>query len=265
MSERPDLPREALRQQQLIRVLWRRAGEASLAEWLRGPAGHAVLGVAAYRGNAAAVAERALAQAFPTVRQLLGEESFAMLARAFWHRCVPLQGDLAQLGAELPGFVEGDPQLAGEPYLADVARVDWAVHCIEQADDVDAPPPGLQRLAGDDRDRIRLVLRPGIAALRSSWPVARIWHAHRSERADRFAQLREDLARGAPEDVLVWRDGWRGVVEAVAPAPFAFTQALLDDSTLGDALRRAGDAFSFERWLHDALARRWLVTVTGPD
>lgn len=262
MSGSADAQREALRQQQLIRVLWRRSGDGSLASWVRGPDERAALGVAAYRGNAAAVAQRALAQAFPTLRQLLGDESFAMLARAFWHRCAPARGDLAQLGAELPGFVAGDAQLADVPYLADVARVDWAVHCVEQAVDVDAPPDGLLRLAGADPDRIRLVLRPGFAALRSDWPVAMFWHAHRSDQADRLAPLREALQQGIAENVLVWRDGWRAAVEAAEPAPFAFAQALADGSSLGAALRRAGDSFSFEPWLHAALARRWLAAVT---
>jgi hypothetical protein len=263
MNGTADLQREALRQQQLVRVLWRRTGDATLAAWVREPGQRTALGVAAYRGNAAAVADRALAQAFPTVWQLLGAESFAMLAQAFWHRCAPLYGDLAQLGAELPGLIQGDLQLAGEPYLADVARVDWAVHRIEQAVDVDAPPTGLQRLASDEPDRIRLELRPGITTLRSGWPVASIWRAHRGGGTERLAQVREALERGVAENVLVWRDGWRGVVDALDPAQFAFAQALGDGSALGDALQRAGDSFSFERWLHDALARRWLLAVTG--
>jgi Putative DNA-binding domain len=263
MSGAPDLQREALRQQQLIRALWRRTGDATLAAWVRESGDHAALAVAAYRGNAAAAADRALAQAFPTVRQLVGDESFAILAKAFWHRCAPLHGDLAQLGAELPGFIEADPQLACEPYLADLARVDWAVHRIEQAADVGGPPPGLQRLASHEPDQIWLVLRPGITVLRSNWPVASIWRAHRSDHADRFASVHAALDQGVAEDALVWRDGWRGTVDAVDSAQLAFAQALLDGSPLAVALDRAGDAFSFERWLHDALARHWLVAVTG--
>lgn len=264
MNAAPDLlQREALRQQQLIRALWRKTDDATLAPWVREPGEHTALAVAIYRGNAAAIADRALAQAFPTVRRLLGDESFALLAKAFWYRCAPQRGDLAQLGAALPGFIEADSQLAGEPYLGDVARVDWAVHRIEQAVDIDGPPPGLQRLASDEPDQIRLVLRPGITALRSNWPVASIWRAHRSDQADRFASSREALDQGVAENVLVWRDGWRGVVDAVEPAQLAFAEALLDGSPLGAALTRVGEALSFERWLHDALSKRWLVAVAG--
>src|SRR5204862_198351 len=51
--------RERLRQQQLLRALWRRGSDAPLALWLRETGERAAQGLAAYRGNAAALAERA--------------------------------------------------------------------------------------------------------------------------------------------------------------------------------------------------------------
>ena len=83
-----------------------------------------------------AIAERALAAAFPTVQQLIGEASFTQLARVFWHRQPPRCGDLARYGETLTDWIADDPRLAPEPYLSDVARVDWAVHTIEHAADV---------------------------------------------------------------------------------------------------------------------------------
>ena len=122
----------------------------SLNLWLRESGERAGHALAAYRGNASAIAERALASAFPTVQQLLGDESFALLARALWHHAPPQRGDLACWGDALPGWIERDAQLADEPYLADVARVDWAVHTIEQAADVEPPAAGLALLAEHD-------------------------------------------------------------------------------------------------------------------
>ena len=139
--------REALRQQQLLRALWRCGNAPALNLWLRESSERAGHALAAYRGNAAAIAECALAAAYPTVQQLLGDESFAQLARALWHHAPPQCGDLACWGDALPGWIEGDAQLAGEPYLADVARVDWAVHAIEQAADTVPAIVGLERLA----------------------------------------------------------------------------------------------------------------------
>ena len=100
MSDSVALQREALRQQQLLRTLWRRGDEPALLLWLRESAERAGHGLAAYRGNTAAIAERALAAAFPTVCQLIGD-SFGSLARALWQRFPPQRGDLAQFGHAL--------------------------------------------------------------------------------------------------------------------------------------------------------------------
>lgn len=257
----PGQQRELLRQQQLLRGLWRRADAASLGGWLVESGARAQQGIDAYRGNAGAIAERALAAAFPTVQQLVGDESFATLARAFWHRVPPLRGDLACHGETLPAWIAEDPQLATEPYLPDVARVDWAVHTIEQAADVAAPPAGLQLLAEVEPSQLRLKLRPALACIVSRWPVVTLWRAHRSADADRFAPVRQALAGAVAETALVARPQWQATVNAIDEATARFTVALLAAVPLADALDRAGDGFDFERWLRDAIEQQWLQAV----
>jgi hypothetical protein len=261
----PDWQREAIRQQQLLRALWRRGDDRSVALWVRDSAARSVQALAAYRGNAAAIAARALATTYPTVSQLVGDESFEQLARALWHRQPPRQGDLATFGAELAVFIEGDAQLASEPYLADVARLDWAVHVLERAEDAPAQPAGLQRLATDDAATLRLVLRPGAALIRSRWPVATIWQAHRSSAPDRFDGVRAALQAGRGEAAWVWRDGWHAAVDAVDELQARFIEHVLAGDSIDAALAAAGDGFSFEQWLRDALARQWLGAVSGVD
>ena len=253
--------RELARQQQLLRALWRRGADASLASWLRESGERAGQGLDAYRGNAAAIAERTLAAAFPTVQQLVGEPSFAQLARAFWLRQPPCRGDLAHYGDGLPEWIADDTQLASEPYLADVARVDWAVHAIEHAADVPVPPQDLSLLAQLDPSQLALRLRPGLAVVVSRWPVATIWQAHRSSEADRFAPVREAFASVRAETALVARPQWRATVSAIDPAAAQFIVALQDGASLTRALDAGGATFQFEPWLHDAVRRQWLQAV----
>jgi hypothetical protein len=259
------LQREAARQQQLLRTLWRRDAQSSLDAWLRETGERAMQGVAAYRGNAAAIAERALAAAYPTVQQLLGDEPFAQLAQALWHHAPPQRGDLACWGDALPEWVARDAQLADEPYLADVARVDWAVHAIEHAADVEAVPAGLALLAACDPAQLRLRWRAGVTLVASRWPVVTIWQAHQRRDDDRFAPVRAALAAGSAEHALIARSGWRAQVEALDGGDAAFTAASLRGATLDQALDDAGAAFSFERWLQRALADRWLQAVERID
>lgn len=253
-----DRQREALRQQMLVRAIWHDARSAVVGGWLRdGP--RLARGLQAYQANAGALAGRALAAAFPTVQQLLGDESFDALARAFWHAHPPQRGDVGEWGEALPAFVQADAQLADEPYLADVARVDWAVHAAERAADT-PPPQGLMRLAEGDPARLRLRLAAGTALVASPHPVATIWHAHRRSDARRFDAARAALAAGTAETALVQRHGWRAEVRAVAAPEAAFTSAVLAGTPLAAALD-AAPGFEFEPWLHAALAAGVLAAV----
>jgi hypothetical protein len=258
-------PRELLRQRLLLHTLWQRGPDAQLSAWLRDDPHRARRALAAYRGNGRALAERALAAAFPTVAELVGSESFAGLARAFWQDHPPVDGDIARHGEALADFIQADAQLASEPYLADVARLDWAVHRADPAADADASPFGLEHLAGPDAVACRLRLRPGTALLRSRWPVVSIWSAHRSDEPDRFAPMRAAMARGEAQSALVRRDGWRVAVELIEAEPdIAFTAAVLDGQALGAALDRAGPDVDFQAWLVRALQHQWLEAVLPP-
>ncbi len=252
--------REALRQQMLLRALWRDARPGVLAGWTRGGE-RFERGLQAYQANAGALAQRALAAAYPTIEQLLGAESFAALARAFWHRHGPVCGDLARWGAALPAFIADDAQLAGEPYLADTARLDWAVHAAETAADAAPEVRGLALLAAHDPAQLWLRLRPGTALLVSPHPVARIWQAHRNSGGDRFADVQAAFAAGLGERALVWRAGWPVRVEALAPGPAAFMAAVLNGAALGAALDAAGPDLDFQAWLAQALRLGWLAGV----
>lgn len=266
MIARQDTEREAERQRQLLRTLWRRDADDALTPWMQGDTAPVQRGLGAYRGNAAAIAERALGAAFPTVRELLGAESFESLSRALWHRHPPERGDLAHWGEALAGFIESDAQLAGEAYLADLARLDWAVHRIEHAADGPALPDGLALLAEADPARLGLAFRDGAMCVPSRWPIVSIWQAHRREGDDRFASVRAAFAAGRAECAWVWRDGWRAAVSALDAPDAKFVSALQRGESLASALDDAGAAFHFEAWLREAVTHRWLAAVRSlPD
>ncbi len=256
--------REALRQQMLLRALLGDARPAVVGGWMRDGA-RFERGLAAYKANAGALAERALAAAFPTLQQLLGDESFAALARTFWRRHPPERGDVATWGEHLSSFIADDETLAPEPYLADVARLEWAVHACERAADAAGVVEGLDLLASHDPAALRLRFAPGLALVASPHPVATIWQAHRSDGddADRFAPVRAAFAEGRGEPVLVARSGWQAHLRVIGQADARFVQALLEDHSLGAALDAAGPSFDFGTWLADALRGGWLRAVEG--
>ena len=254
------LQREQLRQQMLLRSLWSGRSPSGLQGWLAqqradGRARPNQRGWQAYVANAHAGAERALASCFPTVQQLMGEESFAAMARAYWHDCPPERGDLAWLGKDVPGFIGRSQQLSSEPYLADVAHLEWALNRCEAAEDGAPDVTSLALLADHDPQGLRLQLAPGAVIVSSDHPIVSIWQAHHepTDAGDPFAAVREAFAKGQGEQALVWRQEWRARVQAIDAPTSLFLKNLLNDQSLATALQAAGTEWAFEAWLHAAL------------
>lgn len=262
---RPGDAAEARRQQALLAALATHDAAAIGAARLHEHGARAERGLAAYRSNAQALAERALAAAFPTVAAMLGDEAFALLARGFWRDAPPLRGDIGEWGAELPAWIEGEPGLAEWPWLADSARLDHALHACERALDADVEADSFALLGQADPQMLWLDTRPGLAVLVSPFPIATIHAAHRS---GDFAPLRAALAAGAGESLCVARQGWQAALHRLDAPDASFMQALQGGATLGAALGRAGETFDFAAWLQRALTQAWLRRVrphTDPD
>ncbi len=223
-------------------------------------------GLAAYQANGHALAERALQAAFPVLATLIGEDSFALMAREFWHHHPPQQGDLAQWGQALPAFVAGNAQLADVPYLADVARVEWACHEAAGAPDAVADPASFARLGHADPDTFTLRLSPGAAVTVSDWPVASLVTAHLHGQPS-LTQVAAQLQARQGECALVWRQGLRPRVAACAPAMAVLLQGLLQGHSLLQALNAAlatGASLDLAAWLQAAVTDGLVLGTTTP-
>ncbi len=252
---------EAERQQALLAAV--AAGDAPVSV-LRESGARLQRGLAAYRANADANADRALGTSFPTVRAMLGEEQFARLAAEFRRAQPPLRGDLGEWGDGLAAWIESHPGLTAWPWLADSARLDFAVHLNERAADAAPDLVSISLLRDHDPDRLQLCLVPGCAVLESAWPIGTILLAHRLEGAaaeSAFATVRAALAERRREQVLVARQGWRGAVHPIDLATLGWLRALQAGCSLGKALERAGNAFDFTAWLALALRESWLERI----
>lgn len=246
---------EATRQQRLLESLW----QASPA---------ATPGVAVYRANADANAARALEHAFPSVAQMLGDEDFRRLAAEHRLACPPTGGDLGDWGDDLPGWIESHPGLAEWPWLADAARLDGAVHRAERAADASLDAAALTRLAEHDPAQLVLVPMPGLAIVRSRWPVVSIHAAHRAQGAEReaaFALLRAQIDPPQAQIAVVSRTGWRAQVTSTDDAGAKALEAMQRGASLATLLDEAGAGFDFGAWLAQAIASHWLKDVVAPS
>ena len=216
-------------------------------------------GLRAYQANATALAQRTLRAAFVVLEQLMGAEDFSRMAVDFWHKHPPKHGDLAQWGDALPVFLHGNPQLADEPYLADVASVEWAIHQAAMAVDPVADMSSFARLAGHHAADQKLRLASGCCVVASRFPVASIVaaHLHESPALERAGEL---LRAGVAENALVWRQGMRSKIRPCGTAEAILIQALANGQTLGAALA-AADGLDFGVWLPQAVQEGLVLGV----
>lgn len=205
-------------------------------------------GLKAYQTHGHLLAQRCLQSAFPVLAQLLGEESLAGLARAFWHAHPPTCGDLAQWGGALADFLRLAPSLQDTPFLPDVAALEWALHACAGAPDPKADPASLALLMQHDPAGLHLTVAPGSAVLGSAWPVLSIWRAHQTPAPLSLAEAGQRVRDGVAEDAVIWREGFRPRVRDALAGETAFLGALHQSMPLGQALD-AAPALDFNTWL----------------
>lgn len=212
-------------------VVTGRASGAALALACRGDA-QARLDI--YRRRHRESFRRHLRGRYPTLEWLLGTDQLVRLADATLRDAPPRTPSMADYGAELVDtlLTEG---AALPPYIAEVARVDWALGCLSVA--TDRPAIAIAALAAVDAaelDRVSLALQPGLAHVAAHWPV------------DELVEIR--LAGQAP-DVLQFdaRDTWleltgargRFSLRRLTPGDFTFRAALARGQSLGSAAEAA--------------------------
>ncbi len=136
-----------------------------------------------YRGNL----HDALAGAYPVIEQLVGKEFFRSLTRAFIAQHPSHSGNLHHYGKQLPAFIRTFTPAQSLAYLPDVATLEWACHCAYFA--VDAARLDISKLAQtppEQYSHLILHTHPACHVVRSSYPVAAIWHAHQPGAVEDF-------------------------------------------------------------------------------
>ena len=256
---------ELERQQRLIAAIF--APQMDLAAYpdVRQDGARREAGLAAYRGNGLAHARNALRAQFPTVLAMLGNDAFDVLSARYWHTCPPRRGNLAWVGEELPAYIATVGSLDAWPWLADCARLDWAIWQLAGA----APPrmthADLLRLAADDPAGLSLHLAACTAYIPSAWPIVTIHLAHQDEAAD-WSMVRQAILDGTSQTAWVWRPQGDAAaaarVIALEGATARWIAAVAGGESIVGALDAAGKEFDFATWMQKALAEGWLDSVT---
>lgn len=252
VQQRVDAERLAVAQQAFSNALFDAKTEVLALPLFKGDAGLAEQRLALYRGNLTAGWDKTLSAAYPVLRQLVGEEFFTALARAYGKQHPSETGDLNLFGAHFAEFLAGFPHVADYPYFPDMARLEWALHRAHYAPNAQAlDASSLAQIDPEQLEQARLTLHPACALLSSEWDVVSIWQAHQP---GNDGALPEDLAQ--PSRCIVVRPQWRAEVLPLNAASWKALARLQCGDTLGaalDAAFEADPAFDFgaglQAWL----------------
>lgn len=194
---------------------------------------------ALYRGNLVANWSKALGSAYPMLQALIGAESFRTLARAYGCLHPSADGDLNRFGAQLPRFLEDFEALPSAkqwPYLADLARLEWAVHRAFYAGDGGRLTAAeLSALDAAALDVLHVKLHPTSTLMRAEWALIEVWEAHQAGAAMSACPHQACMLR-------VCRPRWKVEVRAIAAGEYAALEALELGRPLGEALELACEA-----------------------
>lgn len=192
---------------------------------------------AIYRNNVAVGLVNAVSGVYPAVRRIVGDRFFNAMSLAYIRAEPPSSPVLLQYGQGFADFVAGFAPVASLPYLADVARIEWAWReAYHAAEGERLGPSDLAGIAEADLPSMTFSLHPSVHVIRSAYPALTIWRMNTSDEPIAPVDLRN------AEDTLVVRPEAAVDVRQLAAGGAVFIETLASGGSLSEAAELATEA-----------------------
>ena len=152
-----------------------------------------------YRNNVVLGLSNALAESFPVIRKLLGDENFYSLAKIYVRAHPPKTPLMMYYGADFGQFLKLLSPLAHLPYLGDVALFEQ--YRRESYHSAEAPPinpAALERIAEANLANTRLRLHPSMRIIISPYPILSIWRYNMTDDQSPLPAMGEQVLIARP-------------------------------------------------------------------
>lgn len=205
---------------------------APLAAWTRGDAAETRFSV--YRNTVAKGCADAVAAQFPAVLRVVGEDWLRQAAVIFAREHPPARPSLHAYGEAFPDWLSAFPPAADMPWLACLARIDWAWTVACFAADAEAlGPAAFASLSSEALERQVAGLHPAARLLWFEDGTPSLWVALQAEDPPAEAALASE-----PEGLLLTRPGLEVGHLLLSRGAYAFLQAC----RIGESLAMAAQA-----------------------
>lgn len=191
-----------------------------------------------YRNNYLGNLTKVLQLTYPAVERLVGESFFVAAAERFILVTPPHVADLHRYGEGFADFLATFAPAASVPYLADIARLEWAVSCaLHAAPAAPLAAETLSEIPPEKQAETCFIAHPALLLLSLDWPARAIWQAVLSDdEADRTSRLADiDLEAGG-EMLAVLPDVDGLDVTALSVSVFELARRLQEGDPLGSAI-----------------------------
>jgi hypothetical protein len=199
-----------------------------------------------------------LAEDFPAVHAIVGHEPFHVLVRDYLERHPSTSRSVRSLGRFFAEFLEGHALGAQHPFVADLARFEWAL--LEAFDARDAAPLAAEHLKSIPMEQwpgLRLALTPSLRIVEAGAPIQQLWTAVTK------GQPLPTIA-GERTVIRVWREDLRVFHRVIVEVELVALRAIERGASFAAACEAAselvgGDEVPLEvsrlldRWLGDQL------------
>ncbi|WP_422371466.1 DNA-binding domain-containing protein [Hoeflea sp.] len=188
---------------------------------------------AVYRNNVTVSLINALADIFPAVARLVGNDFFRNMARIYIAQQPPQSALLFQYGQGFPDFLARFEPVGKLPYLPDIARLERRWLDATHAADMDPlPPASLASVSPEDLERVCFTPHPAARIVESRFAAVSIFSASRAAQPlDRIRALK-------PETGLITRPHHEVQIRLLPEGAAPFFQDLLQGRSLGHAANR---------------------------
>jgi len=143
----------------------------------------------------------ALSIDFSSVMAVLGEETFSRICLDYINQHPSTYASLRWFGSEFPDFIKQHSDFREQPYLYELAVMDWMfINAFDAADHNSLTPSCMIDVPVTSWPDIRLLFHPSVFYFTYRWNIIEIWHAIKDAN-----KIPSPLLIDKPAVCLIWR------------------------------------------------------------
>ena len=145
---------------------------------------------------------------YPALHQLLGDDEFDVMGRAYLGQYPSTQSSIRWFGNSLTLFLKQQTPYTDQPVFSELAEFEWALrHTLDAADANVLTVETLQSIAPEQWGGLHFTLHPSVSVMALQWNTPQIWQAVTTNRAPPRPEQREMgcIIYRRPDLVSAWR------------------------------------------------------------